>query len=667
MTPGEELIIDLETVENLETVTFDYKVTSGTFNMALVMPDWASFYGYFAFDANGSVDPYDGVTLETLADGYTRVTLDVNALTKMTGTPDAGFNIFYVRGGWSDATGIIKNITLNAEEEPEVTEPEETEPEVTEPEETEPEEGFYQLISGEENIIEIENTEAVHTVSLEYKIENGGKIALALLPNWEAYYGYFDLDANGAMNTYDGVTTEDLGNGFIRVTFDVDALTKMVGTPNNVLNTVYVRGDWSTANGTLGNIIFNGNGEPSEPTEPEETEPEVTEPEETEPEETEPEETEPEETEPSEYTLVPNENLIIDLETVENLETVSFEYQVTSGTFNMSLVMSDWASFYGYFAFDANGSVDPYDGVTLETLADGYTRVTLDINALTKMTGTPNAGFSVFYVRGGWSDADGVIRNIQLGEKEEVQQEFEGGAFIAGENLTIPMENDQVVTNMSFDYKIESGEYFHIALISEDWENFFGYFKFDVNGAGDSYAGVTTQALSDGSIRVYLDLTAVNTATGTAPSNVLKLLYVRGAWTDANGSITNVCINGAAEEAPRGETIAAGVNKTIVLDNSAALSSLIFDYKIVDGEKINIALMQDWENFFGYYEFGTEGANDTYEGVTTEVLSDGYIRATFQLNSLNKMTGAPSTVLSMLYIRDVWTDANGFIDNIQIQ
>ena len=333
----------------------------------------------------------------------------------------------------------------------------------------------------------------------------------------------------------------------------------------------------------------------------------------------------------------------------------------------MALVMSDWASFYGYFAFDANGSVDPYDGVTLETLADGYTRVTLDINALTKMTGTPNAGFSVFYVRGGWSDADGVIRNIQLGEKEEVQQEFEGGAFIAGENLTIPMENDQVVTNMSFDYKIESGEYFHIALISEDWENFFGYFKFDVNGAGDSYAGVTTQALSDGSIRVYLDLTEVNTATGTAPSNVLKLLYVRGAWTDANGSITNICINGAAEEAPRGETIAAGVNKTIVLDNSAVLSSLIFDYKIVDGEKINIALMQDWENFFGYYEFGTEGANDTYEGVTTEVLSDGYIRATFQLNSLNKMTGAPSTVLSMLYIRDVWTDANGFIDNIQIQ
>ena len=62
---GEDLIIDLEVIENLTSLSFDYKVTSGTFNMALMMPDWGSFYGYYAFNGAGNVDPYDGVTVET--------------------------------------------------------------------------------------------------------------------------------------------------------------------------------------------------------------------------------------------------------------------------------------------------------------------------------------------------------------------------------------------------------------------------------------------------------------------------------------------------------------------------------------------------------------------------------------------------------------------------
>ena len=63
-----------------------------------------------AFDVNGNVDPYDGVTLETLSDGYIRVTFDMTKLTKWNGSPSSVINFLYIRGAWTDASGYIDNI-----------------------------------------------------------------------------------------------------------------------------------------------------------------------------------------------------------------------------------------------------------------------------------------------------------------------------------------------------------------------------------------------------------------------------------------------------------------------------------------------------------------------------------------------------------------------------
>ena len=109
---GADNTILTECTKNLDYLSFDYKITSGeAFNIAL-MPNWDSYYGYFAFDSNGNLDPYNGVTLEKLENGYIRVTFDMKALTKISGTPNTALEFLYIRGNWTTATGEITNICL---------------------------------------------------------------------------------------------------------------------------------------------------------------------------------------------------------------------------------------------------------------------------------------------------------------------------------------------------------------------------------------------------------------------------------------------------------------------------------------------------------------------------------------------------------------------------
>ena len=356
----------------------------------------------------------------------------------------------------------------------------------------------------------------------------------------------------------------------------------------------------------------------------------------------------------------------LSLDNAEVLESVSFEYKIVDGTkFNIAL-MEDWSNFYSYYAFTAAGASENYAGVTTELLDDGYIRVTFKITELNKISGAPTGAIQFLYIRGGWSDSNGYIDNITY-TIYQPKLEFEGGDFAATTGATFVLDNDQAVTRMTFDYAIESGEYFHIALMP-DWNNFFGYFKFDANGASGNYAGVVTQKLADGSIRVYVDLTTVTTMTGT-PSNVVTMLFVRGNWTTANGTISNICINEAAEIAPRGQLLTQTVGNNFVLknngvQNSAELTTLSFEYKIVGGERFAVALMPNWSSYFGYFNFNAAASN-VYNGVTYEHLEDGYIRVTFDLTKLTLSAGSPSTAISMLYVNPGYCLADVYIDNIQ--
>ncbi|MBR5570014.1 MAG: hypothetical protein IKW10_03875 [Oscillospiraceae bacterium] len=603
--PSTSLTLELGNTEELTTLSFDYKVTSGTFNISL-NPDWDNAFGYFAFNANGNVDPYDGVTIVELEDGYKRVTFDLNALTKYSGNPAKTLSFLYIRGAWTDATGYIDNVQYTVYTPTLVFD-------------------GGEFVASNNLVVEMANDQAVTNMSFDYKITSGENIVMALMSDWDNYYGYYAFNANGKVDNDNGITTEALGDGYIRVFLDFTTMNKTSGSPSSVLTMIYIRGAWTTASGSIENIRINEAAlQPSRGQQ-----------------------------------IQPSTSLTIELGNTAKLETLSFDYKVTSGTFNISL-NPDWDNAFGYFAFNAGGNVDPYDGVTIEDLEDGYKRVTFDLNALTKFSGSPSKALSFLYIRGNWTDATGFIDNVQF-TKATSPSVFEGGTFVGGSDLTVNLDNDQAIAKMSFDYKITAGENIVLALMP-DWDNYYGYYAFNANGKVDNDNGITTESLGDGYIRVFLDFAAMNKTSGN-PSSVLTMIYIRGAWTTASGSIENIRINESALLPPRGQQIAPSTSLTIELGNTKELSTLSFDYKVTSGT-FNISLNPDWDNAFGYFAFNANGNVDPYDGVTLETLEDGYIRVTFDLNALTKYNGNPAKTLSFLYIRGAWTDATGYIDNI---
>ena len=655
---GEHLTVDFEAVENLKTFSFEYQIGGGVFNMALMMPGWESYYGYFAFDANGNVDPYTGVSVEKLDDGYIRVIFDMATLNKTVGTPNTGFTMLYVRGDWTEATGILRNIGFDqyapGEQPEEPTEPGEP----SEPTEPVDPQG-YAFTANQDKTIELTNTQELDTLTFDYQITSGQKLTLALMPNWENNFGYYDLPVDE--NTIPGVTSEILDNGYTRVTFKMSELTKINGTPSTAITMIYIRGIWTDASGVIDNISWTVKTEeptePSDPTEPSEPS-EPTEP------------TVPSEPVVEEYQVTPGKDLTIEVKSEKELHSISLEYQV-SGTFNMALMMPGWESYYGYFAFDQHGNVDPYDGVTVEQLNDGYIRVFFDITALTKKVGTPNGGFDLVFIRGDWTDARGVIRNVVLNApvggdeptepSEPTEQKY---SFEAGKDTTIELTNSQELDTLTFDYQITSGQKLTLALMP-NWESNFGYYDLPVDE--NTIPGVTSEILDNGYTRVTFKLSELTKINGT-PSTTITMLYIRGIWTDASGRIENITWTVAAEEQPdqvvEGSAISANRDATILLDNTKQLSKITFEYKLESGSKFNIALMLNWESYFGYFEFDSTGPVDAYQGITSETLANGNVLVTLDLTAITKVNGAPSTNIEFIYVRGDWTDANGQISNI---
>ena len=106
------------------------------------------------------------------------------------------------------------------------------------------------------NTIFLDDAANISTLSFDYKINSGERFNIALLCDWSNYYGYYKFTANGAANAYAGVSYTVLGNGYIRVTFDMAALTTVAGTPTNTLSLLYLHGSWTDATGSITNIQY---------------------------------------------------------------------------------------------------------------------------------------------------------------------------------------------------------------------------------------------------------------------------------------------------------------------------------------------------------------------------------------------------------------------------
>ncbi len=564
---GSDKQIVLENTEKLETLSFEYQITNdGTLSIAALNADWSKYFGYYEFNSEGNVWNDSGIVCEKLEDGFIRVTMTLAELNRTNNADNRNnapeiIDSLYISANMNTASGYIRNIQYTVEDGEEPTEPTEpTEPEVTEPEVTEPSDTNYNIAVGTE--IDVEDG-AYDYITFEYQITNSGTLAIAALsPDWGKYYGYYEFNGNGKVWEDNGVYSEKLDDGFIRVTLktaEMDRTNNSANTNNRPeqIGLLYI-GNANTATGVIRNVVC-GIGDadvPSEPTEPEVTEPEITEPEVTEPEETEP---------------TPTYNIGVGTEIdVEGgvYDYITFEYQITNGgTLSIAALSPDWGKYYGYYELNANGKVWEDNGVYSEKLDDGFVRVTLKIAELDRTNNSPNANnrpaaIGLLFV-GNFNTATGVIRNVAWGMGEviepedptepEVTEPTEPEATEPEETEPAPTYNigvgteidveDGVYDYITFEYQITNGGTLSIAALSPDWGKYYGYYELNANGKIWEDKGVYYEKLDDGYIRVTLKLSELDRTNNSPNANnrpvQIGLLYV-GNYNTANGTIRNV-------------------------------------------------------------------------------------------------------------------------------
>ena len=104
---------------------------------------------------------------------------------------------------------------------------------------------------------------AYTTVTFDYYLlSNDGSFAVSVMQeDWAKYYGYYAFGKNGPTSSYDGISSENLQDGYIRITMTLPSLnlTNHQSGRANAPTTVgrfYIRGDWSSAYGLIDHITF---------------------------------------------------------------------------------------------------------------------------------------------------------------------------------------------------------------------------------------------------------------------------------------------------------------------------------------------------------------------------------------------------------------------------
>ena len=119
----------------------------------------------------------------------------------------------------------------------------------------------------------------------------------------------------------------------------------------------------------------------------------------------------------------------------------------------------------------------------------------------------------------------------------------EGDAFKSGEDFNYSLEkpmllNEKVVLDIRF--KASSEKQKISLMLGQGWHKYFGYFNIWNDGTLDSdYDGVTVSEPIENLFRFTFDLSKLNKTNDVpAPNEYVDMLYIRGAWSLAEGSIS---------------------------------------------------------------------------------------------------------------------------------
>ena len=393
-----------------------------------------------------------------------------------------------------------------------------------------------EFTAGKDNFYYLDEAAAYDYLSFDYKTVGDGEVAVIIRGSkWSTFYGDFRLNATGEKTDYPGITTEMLDDGYVRVTFDLAALQR-TGCVNNrdtapvdvKLIDIY---NWTTVGGYIDNIqatfkapVATNRGE----------------------------------------TFTANKDTHFYLEQPGNWDLISFDYKTESaGEVTAILRGSAWGStYYGEYRFTESGELVDYAGVTTEQLDDGYIRVTFDVAALNR-TGCLNdlnnapADIALIDIYN-WTTVGGYIDNIQAKMKDSKPEDsdippvpIETTSFAAGSGTWI--KTATAYDSITFDYKLDGDGVMGLILRDDqNWLTYYGGYYFNAKGENIDYAGITTEELGNGYIRVTLifdDLTV--TSPNGAPANV-EIFDVYGSYTTVNGAFGNVTLDAAIKEEPEG-------------------------------------------------------------------------------------------------------------------
>ncbi len=471
-------------------ISFDYKLTTeGSMSVIIRSPGDIPYYGSFSFKAAGEQGDYVGVTCEPLEDGYIHVEIDLDAVNitnsawNRDNVPEtiSKLNIY---GAWTSANGYIDNIQVSYAE-------------------------------GNEPVIRGEATTAGTTkrfsfaladydyVSFEYRLATAGKICVRLPSSGDVpYYGIYDFTADGG--NYDGITCEKLDDDYIKVTMKLSELTKTNNANNrdNVPEAVKAVDiyAWSTANAYIDNVqAYNEEVIRGETTTAGAT---------------------------TRFSFA-----------LENYESVSFEYKlITDGKITVRVPSSGDVPYFGLYDFTANGAA--YDGITCEKLDDGYIKVTMTLDELTRTNNANNRDNVPTAIKGidiyAWSTADAYIDNISTVSRPVER----GDALTAGADWTNTAEA-AAYQEITVDYWITNDGQFAVQLLDAEGANYYGNYYFDADGEIQDYAGVSCMKRSDRYMKITFKVAELAVNSGTAPAEIADVKII-GSESTATGFVDNV-------------------------------------------------------------------------------------------------------------------------------
>ena len=221
-----------------------------------------------------------------------------------------------------------------------------------------------------------------------------------------------------------------------------------------------------------------------------------------------------------------------------------------------------WLSVRAFSALERSGAniskeygINTTDTSKCQPLENGWYKVTISLDnwAATDTTGVLSKAVAIIVTMSKGEDNQARARFGVDGKKDSVfwidnlvfdlvppgphaTQE----TLTAGQHIQINAAEERAYSKLTFEYKITSGGHFQLVVLAPGWGAGYGYFKFDADGEFTDYAGVSCVKGEDDYIQVTITFSEVDIIFNDTIPTALKIFFIRGDWSTANGFVDNV-------------------------------------------------------------------------------------------------------------------------------